>query len=336
MTRISLGLGILVVVSLLGARGLAQADGAPPDAAPPDAAPPDAAPADAPIEDARMAEAMERFADAQALFERGDASGALAEMERVYELLEGNPNQYVVLYNLGRVYEELHRYDRAVDYYNRYLSESPADGSDRADAEASLRALERLLGTLRIEANVEGAEIWVDENMMGTAPATLRVPAGTHVVELRAPGHEPSRQEVQVAARTEEAVSVNLAALSDFRGISPAVFASTSAAALVALGVGIGLGVNALSLSDASTACGVTPGCVLDVGARRQEIADFALAADVLYGTAGLFAVTSVVLLFVTDWGGAPASGEATALRAPVVLPVISGEVVGLTIAGAF
>ena len=43
--------------------------------------------------------------------------------ERIYELLEGHPNQFFVLYNLGRAYEELHRYDLAIQMYRRYLDE---------------------------------------------------------------------------------------------------------------------------------------------------------------------------------------------------------------------
>lgn len=277
-------------------------------------------------ESPQVAEAMERFADANAMFERGDRSGALAEMLRVYELLEGNENQYVVLYNLGRVYEELFQYDRALELYQRYLDESPADADDRADAQASLRALERLLGTIVITTNATGAEVWIGDQQVGAAPGELRIASGHHVLELRAPGFEPSRREIDVAARARVEVDVQLAALSDYHGVTPVVFISTTVAAVAALGVAIGLGVNALALSNDATACGTTPHCTLDTTARRQTIRDFSLAADVTYGIAGLFAVTSVVLAFLTDWGG---HGEAAPTAPSARLtPTLGGLVV--------
>ena len=71
-------------------------------------------------------------------------------MQRVYELLEGNENQYVVLYNLGRVYEELFQYDRAIEAYERYIAESPEDAADRADAQASEDPLQAAVANLRM------------------------------------------------------------------------------------------------------------------------------------------------------------------------------------------
>lgn len=260
-------------------------------------------------------EAMLRYADAQALFDRGDHRGALAEMQRVYELLEGSENQYIVLYNLGRVYEELHRYDLAVETYQRFLNDSPADAADRADVEASLRALERLLGTVVIHVDVESAEVWIGEWQVGTAPGEIRVPSGVHQLELRAEGHETVRRQIQIAARETITVDASLPTLSDFRGLDPALFITSTVLAVVSAGIGFGLGGTALSLSSDATSCGTRPMCTLDTEARRSDISNFALGADVLYGVAGLFAVTSVILVFVTDWGGRTETPAATAFR---------------------
>ena len=282
-------------------------------------------------ESPEVAEAMQRFADANALFERGDRSGALAEMLRVYELLECNESQYIVLYNLGRVYEELFQYDRALELYQRYLDTAPADASDRPDAQASLRALERLLGTLVITTNAPSATVWIGEQEVGTAPGELRIAAGHHALELRAEGYEPVRREIDLAARSRIEIDVQMAQLSDYHGVTPIVFISTTSAAVVALGVAIGLGVNALTMSQHGESCGTTPMCSLPGGtdAYRQSIRDFSLAADVTYGVAGLFAVTSVVLAFLTDWGGhESASPTATTAR---FTPTLGGGVLDVT-----
>jgi tetratricopeptide (TPR) repeat protein len=276
-------------------------------------------------ESPEVAEAMERFADANAMFERGDRAGALSEMQRVYELLEGNESQYVVLYNLGRVYEELFQYDRAIEAYQRYVAESPEDAEDRADAQASLRALERLLGTIVITTNAPSASVWIGDQEVGSAPGELRIPSGHHALELRAPGFESVRREIDVAARSRLELDIPLTALSDFHGVSPAIFVTTTSLAVVALGVAIGLGVNAVLLSNDAAACGTTPGCQLDVPGRAQSIRDFALAADVTYGVAGLFGVASVVLAFLTDWGGRPdAAPTAPTAR---LMPTLGGGV---------
>lgn len=286
--------------------------------------------------DPATAEAMERFADAQGLFDRGDHRGALAELQRVYELLEGSENQYIVLYNLGRVYEELHRYDLAFDTFQSYLDRSPADAEDRADTEASLRALERMLGTVAITVDVEHADVWIGEWQVGEAPGEIRVPSGVHQLEVRAEGHETVRQQIEVTARSRIEISITMPVLSDFRGLTPALFVSSTVAAVLAAGVGAALGGVALSLSSDAEACGTRMGCVLDVAARRREISDFALGADILFGTAALFAITSVVLVFVTDWGGAPATADDGEPSAFLVLPVAGPDGAGVSLHVAF
>lgn len=331
------GVALVVLVALFSSAIARAQDAAPEGSAPPIASAVEAeAPAPDPEAEARHTEALARFDDAVALFERGDLEGALAEMSLVYHLLEGRPDQYVVFYNLGRLYEAQHRYDRAIELYERYLRESPPEGEDRADAEASLRALERLLGTLVVNVEV-AAEVWIGDALVGEAPGEIRVPAGAHTIELRAAGYETHRREIELAARTRLEIDVTLARLSDVHGISPGFFVASTALAAIALGVGIGLGVHARDLSAAGVACAPLRTCPLgyDPEVEMARIRDVALGADVLYGTAALFAVASVVLGFVTDWGGATGatSEGAAALR---VAPYGGPEGAGLALAGPF
>ncbi len=331
---------LLVVLVLLGTVGSAAAqDGATSEASPAEALPAETSPAETlPAEaapDPATAEAMERYADAVALFERSDFRGALVEMQRVLELLEGRENQYIVLYDLGRVYEELHRYDLAAATYRRYLAESPEDAPDRPEADASLRALDRLVGTVSIEVDVAAADVWIGDWQVGTAPGDILIPAGVHVLELRAAGHETVRRQIEVSARTTLDVTVSLPLLSDFHGVDPALFWASTITAVLAAGAGAALGGVALSLSSDSAACTTRIGCELaDPAGRRREISDFALGADVLFGAAGLFAITSIVLAFLTDWSGRPASAspEASARRlVPQIVPQVGDRSGGVT-----
>jgi len=129
---------VLVFAGCVPGRAQMAADEASPsDVVAAEAAPVAAAPAETPVtsppkDDARHREALERLDGAAALFERGDARGALAEMQAVYEMLEGRPDRYVVLYNFGRIYEALHRYDRVTELHRRNIAESPPHGADPA------------------------------------------------------------------------------------------------------------------------------------------------------------------------------------------------------------
>lgn len=324
---------VLVAVALCA---LAPSPSRAQDAEPTDASEPPPSP--------EYTEALERFDQAQAIFERGDYGAALAEFERIYELLAGHPNRYFVLFNVARSYEELHRYDRAIEYYQRYLDEGGQDAENRADVEASLRALERLLGTIAFTAevaqpgiDVPAVEVWLGSSHVGDAPGEVRIPGGQHTIELRAQGFETVRQEVQVASRQRVEIHVVLHQLSTFRGVSPALLVSATAVALVAAGIGAGLGVYALQLSDESERCAMQPRCSLDVDGRRQTIRDFALGADVLFGTAALFAITAIVLIPLTDWGGVVAqerddeAATPTAMMVPVLSPTYAGGALRMT-----
>ncbi len=254
------------------------------------------------------AEALERFEAARALYDRGDYRAVIAEFQRVYELLEGHPQRPVVLFNLARTYEELHRYDRAGELYRRYLEEAGEDAPNRADVEASLRTLDRLLGTVSLVVDgPERAEVWLGEWQVGEAPGEVRIPGGRHMLELRASGYETARREIEVTARGRIELTIALSALSPpSRGLSPALFAASSAIAVASLIVASGVGGHALALHDDAERCAVTTGCRLDTPERRAEIETMALTADVLFASAGVFAVASVVLFFFTDWGHAP------------------------------
>ncbi len=53
-------------------------------------------------------------------------------------------------------------------------------------------------GTIVITSDPDGAEIFVDDKFFGDAPATLRLPAGTHSIVLRVPGRADWRRTLEV------------------------------------------------------------------------------------------------------------------------------------------
>jgi S1-C subfamily serine protease len=53
-------------------------------------------------------------------------------------------------------------------------------------------------GTIAITSEPDGAEIFVDDKFLGNAPATLRLPAGSHAIVLKFPGHADWHRSLEV------------------------------------------------------------------------------------------------------------------------------------------
>jgi hypothetical protein len=56
----------------------------------------------------------------------------------------------------------------------------------------------------------KGADIVVDGRFVGNSPATLRLPEGTHVVEVRKDGLQPYRKEIHVTDKSNQTLRVRL------------------------------------------------------------------------------------------------------------------------------
>jgi hypothetical protein len=288
--------------------------------------------------------AAQDLAGARARHERGVAlfneqppnyNGALTEFEEAYRLSAGHPRRYIELRNIAECYQNLGQYDRAITYLQRYLQEGGPGAEDRPRYEAALSVLESTMGTVEVTTNVPAAEVWADNRRVGDAPGRVRVPGGRHVIELRAVGRSPARREVDVVSRQSARVHMDLDALGR-GGITPAVFWIGLGATAVVAGVGGVFGVQAMSArgdvdtrlasSDAAVRFTVSP-------ADRQRIAELAQVADILYLSAGVLAVGTTVVAFLTDFRGASGEQPRATLR---VAPLLGPLVQGLSLEGRF
>lgn len=284
-----------------------------------------------------VVEAREHLNRGTALLDQENYDAALVEFQRAYDLVGEHPARPLILFNIARAYERLFQYDLALQYYNRFLQEAAPDAPQRGEVQGIIRALEGFLATLQITSNV-AAEVWVDDHHAGNAPGSVRVPGGRHVIELRAEGYSDSRREITIAARETQSLSFTLSELAgEYRGISSIFFWGATALAVVAALAGGGVGVAAIvRRGDVSTQL-MDPVQMLDGGAleaAKREIAGYQLTADVLFGTAGVFAVTAVVLAFLTDWGGAPEESSSSASLS--VTPIVGPSWNGLMVGGSF
>jgi tetratricopeptide (TPR) repeat protein len=262
-----------------------------------------------------VAEANQRVEEGERLFEAGDFDGALAQFEQAYHVIGEHPNRYLVLYNIGQAHERRFRYDLAMEYYRRYLTEGGSSAPDRAEVESTVARLEGLLGTIEVSVNVPRAEVWMDDRQIGDAPGAVLVPGGRHVIEVRATGHGPERREVQIAPRTTISESFTLTRTDS--ALDPLYFTlATAATGVLGLAAG-GFGIAVLlvrqdidqRLADDALRYSVTDATV-------AELQAYGLATDILFGAALLFGATAIVLALLTDFGGS-APQEAQVRWAP-------------------
>lgn len=175
---------VLVALTLLGSQARADAEG----------------------------EARTRYERALRLYEDGVYDAALVELHRAYEL---HPF-YKVLYNIAQVRVALQDYAGAVEAFQQYLR----DGGGQVPAQRveavrkELSRLEQRVGRLTVESDVPGAEVLVDDTLVGTTPlsAPVLVSSGMRRVTVRHPDHGTQSQRVSLAGGEQRKVSLPLTA----------------------------------------------------------------------------------------------------------------------------
>jgi len=183
-------------IGLLAAFATWSATAGPAVAAPD--APPQAGPRDA----------DRHFEHAVALYMEADYRAALVEFLRAYELA---PNA-VVLFNIGETQYQLRDYPSALATFERYLGESPVNDSHRPLVETNLKELRTRVGRLTIATSPLGAEISIDDRVIGRTPFEQPVIVGIGRLNVRAylPNHLPVTRTVDVAAEDNLAVNFDL------------------------------------------------------------------------------------------------------------------------------
>jgi len=171
---------------------------------------PDQGSADAALSPAVVAVAKQRFDRGLDLHSEGEYPLALIEFTRAYELV---PN-YRVLYNIAQVGIQLGQYANA----RRALEEYVQKGADtlsedrRAGVARDLQMLERRTAFLEIKVNVAGAEVLVDDLVVGKSPLApdLLVDAGVHRISVRHTGYQQRMSRVTLAGGDRQALALTL------------------------------------------------------------------------------------------------------------------------------
>jgi tetratricopeptide (TPR) repeat protein len=205
-----IGALLLPVLASAAEPGAAAPQKNPAPAAPSTAAPATTAEPAATSPPEVLLEAKQRFDRGFELYEEGEYPLALIEFNRAYELV---PN-FRVLYNIGQVCIQLAQYANARRALEEYLQKGgEALAADRrAAVKKDLDMLSHRTAFLTINANIEGAEILVDDISVGKAPLgpALLVDAGVHRVTARRVGYLPKSSSVTLAGGDEQTISLAL------------------------------------------------------------------------------------------------------------------------------
>jgi hypothetical protein len=201
--------------------------------------------------DQHTQEASKHFQHGVELSEDGDWRAAVIEFERAYAIA---PN-FRVLYDIGQCHYQLHDYPAALDAFRRYLAEGQAlvPSERRAKVESDVDSLKGRVASLRLSANVDGAEVGVDDMVIGTTPiaAPVVVSAGRHKLTASKAGLPAVVRYVDIAGEETLDVALDLgppaavparaAPSARGRSLAPAVVAFGVTAVGVAVGSYFGL-----------------------------------------------------------------------------------------------
>lgn len=277
-----------------------------------------------------------------ALFKDADFRAALIEFKKAYEIA---PN-YRVEYNIGQTCLELQDYGCALSAFQKYLSEGGNDvpAARKKEVEKEVTRLSSLVAHVRLLASKEGAEIAVDDVVVGRSPlsAPLLVGAGRHKFSAQLAPFLPATKVVDVASGDDLEVKLDLAEPQSAAVPVPVVVPAPApaptnerpepakprtaapeapsrapfyiglASTAVLTGATVAFGVVTLgaksSLDDKAGQVGVTPA---EMSSARSKVETFGLVTDVVGATAIVAGVVTTVLYFTTS----PKSGSERGAR---------------------
>lgn len=266
---------------------------------------------DAPPSAAKADEASQHFKSGVSFYKDRDFTAAMVEFKKAFELL---PN-YNVLYNIGQTARELKDYAAALNAFDQYLRDGGAKvtAARKKEVQSAIDELKKKVGTLKVTVNVEGAEITVDDAVVGKSPLPEAVVAnvGRHKLGATSSGYTPAQRVVDVAGTEETAVSLELVKVGadtpppvekpveQKPGFPLAAWAALGATGATAIVTGVMGGLALSARSSLKTALGTFPGdgkAIADAQARTKT---FAVATDVMGGItiAGAAATTVLFVL---------------------------------------
>jgi len=174
----------------------------------------------------KLDEPHARFLRGLELYAEDDFRAALVEFQRAYELAPS----YRILYNIAQVQFQLQDYAGALRSFQRYLKDGgdSVEATRRKEVEQDIETLHARVASLQISTNEPGAELYVDDVLVGTSPLSspIIVSAGRRKITARLESYLPVTKLVDVAGA--DSISVRLSLVRSAPASPPAPPPSTS------------------------------------------------------------------------------------------------------------
>ena len=140
-----------------------------------------------PPQQAKVDEAKGHYRRARELYDENNFRAALVEMQRAYDLSGSS----ALLFDLGQIQYQLQEYPGALTAFTKYLASNKGDITPARidEVQKDIERLKARIGSLRISSNKPGAQILVDDVVVGTAPL-----AEPGAIEQRGPARRQARR----------------------------------------------------------------------------------------------------------------------------------------------
>ena len=264
----------------------------------------DGAAADEPGEEAKE-QAREHFKMGVSFYREDNYAAALVEFKRAYEIAP----HYKLKFNLGQTALDLGDYPYAIDNLTAYLREGGDDvpAERRKLVEYMIKELEGRLAMVTITSNQEGAEVYVDDRLIGRTPFAQEVPIGAgrrRVVAIK-DGFVTVERRVDLAARDRVKLALDFRAQPKAKRV--VVTKVVNEGPSLSLWMGVGTGVLAAGTATLAILTGIAKqefDAEMERATTPERIATFkenaetrALLTDIALGVTGAAAIATLVVV---------------------------------------
>ena len=163
--------------------------------------------------DARRSQAKARFDEGVNAFREHRWTDAVQAFRQADAIAPSAP----LSFNIAKAYEHLEDTVGALRWYRDYLRRSP-QAANAAEVQARVVTLAAALAVrgvqqLTVLSTPSGAAVSIDNAQVGTAPVTLELAPGQHLVRLELPGYARKQVEFLLDARSPQDVALQLESL---------------------------------------------------------------------------------------------------------------------------